>query len=96
MSTSFLQSPQGSTERKGKIFGHPEADNHVRFLCAVSMLRHGGEAHADEAFLVEQLSKEIDVQRLDAVFEHHNPIPVAVFDLTDCAGHQFSIHARAS
>lgn len=93
---SFLQGAESAAQAESQVFGHPKADNHVRFLCAVSMLRHGGEAHADEAFLVEQLSKEIDVQRLDAVLEHHNPIPVAVFDLTDCAGHQFSIHARAS
>jgi len=87
---SFLQSPQCPTEAERQILGHSQADNHVRFLCAVSVLRHSGEGHSDEAFLVEKLGEDIDVQRLDVLVEDHQPV-VAVFDLTHGARHRFSL-----
>jgi len=92
--TSFLQRPERPTQAERQILGHSKADNHVRFLCAVSMLRHCGEGHANEAFIVEKLCEEINVERLDALVEDHEPV-VAVFDLTHGARHQFSLRRAA-
>lgn len=88
--TSLLQRSQRATQAEGKVFGHPHADNHVRFLCAVSVLRNGGEGHADKAFLVEKLGEQIDVKRLDALVEDDQPV-VSVFDLTNGSRHRFSL-----
>lgn len=88
--TSLLQRPQCSTQTESKVFRHSHADNHVRFLCAVSMLRHGSEGHTDQAFLVEKLGEQIDVQRGNGVGEDHQPV-VAVFDLADSPSHRFPL-----
>ena len=88
--TSLLQRPQGSTQAEGKVFGHSHADNHVRFLCAVSVLRNSSEGHTDESFLVEKLGEQIDVKRLDALVEDDQPV-VSVFDLADRPSHRFSL-----
>lgn len=92
--TSFLQGAESAAQAERQILGHSKADNHVRFLCAVSMLRHCGKGHTDEAFIVEKLGEEIDVERLDALVEDNEPV-VAIFDLTHGARHQFSLR-RAS
>lgn len=88
--TSLLQGPQCAAERESQILGHSQANNHVRFLCAVSMLRNSSEGHTDDSFLVEKLGEQIDVQRGDGVAEDHQPF-VAVFDLTDGPCHRFSL-----
>jgi hypothetical protein len=85
--TSFLQCPQSAAERESSVLGHSEADNYVRFLCAVSMLRNGSEGHANDAFLGQQFGEQVDMHRRNTLIKNHDPFAV-MFDLPDCSGHQ--------
>lgn len=76
MSPNLLQLSERATKAEGQIFGHPQTDNHVGLPRSVPMLGDGGERHAHQAFLVEKLGEEIDVERLNPVVEDNDPIVV--------------------
>lgn len=80
-SSPLLQRTQSTAKTESQILRHPDADNYVSFLCAVSMLRDRGEGNANDALFMGQLREQIDVQWRDPILEYHKPV-VPVFDLT--------------